>query len=50
MRIFKTVYFDRFSEYEGLVDPQIVGIVGEMEKGLHNGDLGGNVFKKRIAQ
>lgn len=49
MRIFKTVYFHRLAEFEGLSDLQIVEIVEEMEAGLHNGDLGGGVFKKRIA-
>lgn len=49
MRIFKTVYFHRLAAHEGLSDPQIVKIVEEMEAGLHNGDLGGGVFKKRIA-
>jgi len=49
MRIFKTAYFHRLAEYEGLSDQEIVDIVEEMERGLHNGDLGGNVFKKRIA-
>ncbi len=48
MRIFKTDYFHRLAEYEGLMDQQIVEIVEEMEKGLHNGDLGGNIFKKRM--
>lgn len=49
MRIFKTAYFHKLAVYEGLTDQQIVEIVQEIEKGLQNGDLGGNVFKKRIA-
>ena len=49
MRIFKTPYFHRFAEYEGLSDRQLAEIIAEMEGGLHDGDLGSNVFKKRIA-
>lgn len=49
MRIFKTEDFHEFAEHEGLMDQQIVQIIKEMERGLHNGNLGGNVFKKRIA-
>lgn len=49
MRIFKTAYFYRFAENEGLSDTQIQEAVAEMEKGLIDGDLGANLFKKRIA-
>ncbi len=31
------------------MDQQIIQIVEEIERGLHNGSLGGNLFKKRIA-
>ncbi len=48
VRIFKTDYFQKLAEHEGLMDKQILEIVKEMEGGLHNGDLGGHVFKKRI--
>lgn len=49
MRIFKTAYFHRFAENEGLSDTQIKEAIVEMEKGLIDGDLGANLFKKRIA-
>lgn len=49
MRVFKTEDFHCFAEHEGLTDQQIIQIVGEIEKGLRNGSLGGNLFKKRIA-
>jgi len=49
MSLFKTVYFHRLAEHEGMSNSQIVEIVKEVEAGLHDGDLGGGVFKKRIA-
>lgn len=49
MRIFKTAYFHRFAASEGLSDTQIKEAIVEMEKGLIDGNLGANLFKKRIA-
>lgn len=49
MRIFKTKTFARWMRKEGLKDAGLVIAVGEMENGNIDADLGGKVFKKRIA-
>ena len=49
MRIFKTRYFHRWAESSGLSDLQLKLAIQEIESGLHNGDLGSFVYKKRIS-
>jgi hypothetical protein len=49
MRIFKSKAFSRWAAKEGLTDKALVAAVTEMEDGLIDIDLGGNVYKKRIA-
>lgn len=48
-RIFKTRYFSNWQEKTELTDTLLLGAVEEMERGLIDADLGGGVFKKRIA-
>lgn len=48
MRIFATRYFSRFAKHEGLSDEKIVDAIDELVNGLHDGNLGGNVYKKRV--
>lgn len=48
MRILVTRYFARIAEHEGLTDKAICKAVEELESGLHDGNLGGNVYKKRL--
>ena len=48
-RIFKTRFFDRQMQKIGLSDELLLNAVYEMERGLIDADLGGGVFKKRIA-
>ncbi len=48
MRIFATRYFSRFAKHEGLSDEKITDAIEELVKGLHDGNLGGNVYKKRV--
>jgi hypothetical protein len=50
MRIFKDRRFDRFVSDEGISDKQLKDAVGEIEAGLVEADLGGHVFKKRLAR
>ena len=50
MRVFKTRWFGRFARGESLSDQKLVEAVREIEKGLHNGDLGGYLVKKRMAR
>lgn len=48
-RVFKTRFFVRQMQKIGLSDELLLNAVAEMERGLIDADLGGGVFKKRIA-
>lgn len=48
-RIFKTRYFSRWMEKTELTNQLLLAAVEEMERGLIDADLGGGVFKKRVA-
>ena len=50
MRIFKTKWFARFARKEDISDQKLSHAVQEAEKGLHDGELGGNLIKKRVAR
>jgi hypothetical protein len=50
MRIFKTKWFARFARKEDISDKKLSGAVREVERGLHDGELGGNLVKKRVAR
>jgi len=50
MRVFKTKWFSRFVRKEQLDDARLAAAVREIECGLHNGDLGGHLLKKRMAR
>jgi len=49
MRIFKTRLFMRWATKEGLTDKILYDAVQEMNTGLIDADLGGNVYKKRVS-
>lgn len=49
MRIFKNRIFSKWATKEGLDDDALRAAVDEMERGLIDADLGGNVVKKRVA-
>ena len=49
MRILKNKAFSKWAAKEGLSDSILWAAVDEMERGLVEADLGGNVFKKRVA-
>ncbi len=49
-RTFKTKTFARWARKEGLGDPVLLRAVAEMEAGLMDARLGGNLFKKRVAR
>jgi hypothetical protein len=49
MRIFKTRLFARWAKKEKLSDSLLRQAIREMETGLVDGNLGGHVYKKRIA-
>jgi hypothetical protein len=50
MRVFKTKGFSRFARKKRLNDAKLTAAVLEIELGLHDGDLGGHLLKKRIAR
>lgn len=49
MRIFKVRWFHRWARKERLVDQAIREAVREMEQGLVDANLGGHLYKKRVA-
>ncbi len=50
MAIYKTKWFDKWSDNEDLNDKTLCRAVKEMSDGLFDADLGGGLFKKRIAR
>ena len=50
MRIFKTRWFTKWAGKEGLTDKVLSAAIAEMETGLIDADLGGNIYKKRVAR
>ena len=49
MRAFKSRGFVKWASDEGLTDGRLWAVVEEMERGLMKAELGGHVYKKRIA-
>ena len=50
MAIYKTRWFDRWARKEGLTVSSLCAAVQEMMAGLYDADLGGGLFKKRVAR
>jgi hypothetical protein len=50
MTIYKTRVFARWARKEGLGDKILCEALREMSEGLFEANLGGNLFKKRIAR
>lgn len=49
MEIYKTKTFARWAADEGVDDEALRKSIEELEQGLSDGNLGGNVYKKRVA-
>ena len=49
MRVFKTRVFDRWAGKAGITDTALLKAVTDIERGLIDADLGGNLFKQRVA-
>lgn len=49
MRVFKTRPFNKWAVKEGLADNDLISAVNEMVCGLVDANLGGNLYKKRVA-
>ena len=50
MRIFKYKWFHRFASKEGISDSELKEIVANLEDGQYDADLGGSVYKVRVAR
>jgi hypothetical protein len=50
VRVFKTKAFARFTRKEGISNTKLSDAVREIEKGSYEADLGGGLFKKRVAR
>lgn len=50
MRVFKTKWFARFAKRENIDDACLYKAIERAEQGLIDADLGGCVFKQRIAR
>jgi hypothetical protein len=50
VRIFKNTWFDRFAGKENISDAELKVAVKQIEAGQVEADLGGGVYKKRIAR
>jgi hypothetical protein len=50
VRVFKNKWFNRFAAKEGLTDAELLAVVADLEVGRFDADLGGGVFKQRIAR
>ncbi|MEN9480321.1 MAG: hypothetical protein RLZZ298_1716 [Pseudomonadota bacterium] len=49
MRVFKTRVFERWARKAGISDTSLLKAVSDIEGGLIDADLGGNLFKQRVA-
>jgi hypothetical protein len=50
MRIFKNPWFSRFAAKEGITDDELKDMVNQLEAGQADADLGGDVYKVRVAR
>jgi hypothetical protein len=50
VRLFKNKWFTRFAKKEGIKDAELKETVSQLEKGLPAADLGGDVYKLRVAR
>ncbi|MCE7915639.1 MAG: type II toxin-antitoxin system RelE/ParE family toxin [Nitrosomonas sp. PRO4] len=50
MTIYKTRWFARWANKQGLTSPSLCAAVREMTEGLYDADLGNGLLKKRIAR
>ena len=50
MRIFKNTWFTRFADKEGITNTELRELVDLLEAGQPDADLGGGVYKMRLAR
>ncbi|AGX88634.1 type II toxin-antitoxin system RelE/ParE family toxin [Candidatus Symbiobacter mobilis] len=49
MRVFKTRTFQRWAAKSGVTDAMLRDVIAQMERGLIDVDLGGHLYKQRVA-
>jgi hypothetical protein len=50
MKVYQTKWFERWARKQGLRETDLCNAVKKMASGLYEADLGGGLFKKRIAR
>ena len=50
MRVFKYTRFSRFASKEGITDHELLEVVNQLEEDQADANLGGDVYKVRIAR
>jgi hypothetical protein len=50
VRVFKNTWFTRFADKEGMTDSELREMVNHLEAGQAEADLGGGVYKVRVAR
>jgi len=50
VRIFKNTWFTRFADKEGITDSELREAINQLEAGQADVDLGGGVYKVRLAR
>jgi len=50
VRIFKNTWFNRFADKEGITDGELREMVNQFEAGQADANLGGDVYKIRLAR
>ena len=50
MRVFKNAWFERFARKQGIADKALLEAIERAERGLVDADLGGFLYKKRVAR
>ena len=50
VRVFKNAWFSRFADKEGITDDELRDIVCQLEAGQADVNLGGDVYKQRLAR
>lgn len=50
MTVYVTKEFSRFARKAGLLDAKLLQAAGDVAKGQYDADLGGGVFKQRVAR
>jgi len=50
VRVFKSKWFTRFADAEGITDEDLKASIAQADRGLIEANLGGGVIKQRIAR